>query len=141
QFEVQIAAVADHRVLKSSYHQVTSGSLQPLEFELPASSGFRLKVEDAEGVTLSGVEVLPHGRVEAGGDKHIVYFDSAQPIIRVTNATGRVELPYFRPGDTATLMIRVPNGKWESREVIVPANGQDATVRASSRGERQLKES
>lgn len=131
-YEVQIAAVADNRVLKSSYHQLTSGSLQPLEIELPASSGFGLKVESEQGGVLSGVEVLPHGRVEADGDEHIVYFDSAQPIIRITNAAGRVELPYFRTGDTATVMLRVPNGEWESREVIVPANGRDATVRASS---------
>jgi hypothetical protein len=140
-YAVQIAAVADNRVLKSSYHQLAGGPLKPLEFELPPSSSFGLKVEDDEGAVFSGVEVLPHGRVEADGDEHIVYFDSAQPIIRVTNADGRVELPYFRPGDTATVMLRVPNGEWESREVVVPANGRDATVRASSHRELQLKES
>jgi hypothetical protein len=141
QYAVQIAAVADNRVLKSSYHQLAGGSLKPLQFELPASSGFGLKVEDSQGVTFSGVEVLPHGRVEADGHEHIVYFDSAQPIIRVTNADGRVELPYFQPGDTAAVMLRVPNGKWESHEVIVPAAGEDATVRASAHRELQYEES
>jgi hypothetical protein len=140
-YAVQVAAIADNRVLKSSYRQHSRGAMESLEFELQASSAFRLKIEDEHGDTMSGVEVLPHGRVAAGGEEHIVYFDSAQPIIRVTDAHGRVDLPYFDPGDTATIMLRVPNGEWESRDLLVPADGQDATVRASSHTERRFKES
>jgi hypothetical protein len=140
-YAVQVAAIADNRVLKSSYRQHSRGPMESLEFELQASSGFRLKIEDEHGNTLSGVEVLPHGRVAAGGEEHIVYFDSAQPIVRVTDIHGRVDLPYFDPGDTATVMLRVPNREWETRDVLVPANGQDATVRASSEGDYRFKES
>jgi hypothetical protein len=130
-YAVQITALAEERVLKSSYQQRSSGALQPVVFQLPPSSGFALQVEAEHGVTLAGVEVMPHGRVEAGGIEHLVYFDSAQPIVRRTDARGRVELPYFEPGDTATVMFRTHEGDWESRDIVVPARGEVATIRAS----------
>ncbi len=101
-------------------------------FQLPPSSGFALQVEAEHGGTLAGVEVMPHGRVEAGGIEHLVYFDSAQPIVRRTDARGRVELPYFEPGDTATVLFRMHKGAWESRDIVVPAAGEIATIRPSS---------
>ena len=130
-YEVQIAAVADHRVLKSAYLSHKNGALAPIVFQLPPSQGFALRVEASRGESLAGIEVLPHGRIEEGGDTHVVYFDSAQQIIRRTDRDGRVELPYFQPGDTATVMLRAPEGEWVSRDVVVPAHGRVATIRTS----------
>jgi hypothetical protein len=129
-FEVQIAALADSRVFKSSYSTHSSGVLEPVVLALPPSSGFALQVETAQGGTLAGVEVLPHSRVEPDGAEHLVYFDSAQSFVRRTDSHGRVELPYFTPGDTASVLIRAPKGEWQSRELLVPAAGEVATVRA-----------
>lgn len=140
-YAVQVAAVAEDHVLQSSYHRRVKGALDPLTFELPTSVGFELIVESEAGLTLEGVEVLPHGRVEADGDEHIVYFDSAQPIVRITGADGRVPLPYFRPGEKVTLMLRVPQGDWKSYEIIAPAQGSPVTVRTSARNENSQRES
>ena len=139
-YEVQIAAVAEDRVLKSSYHRRAVGTLDPVVFELRPSSRFSLQVETEQGGTLAGVEVLPQGRVEADGAEHLVYFDSAQFLVRRTDVDGRVELPYFRPGDTANVLLRAPKGDWESREIIVPAASEVATVRASVGEERHSEE-
>lgn len=130
-FAVQIAALADNRVFKSSYYTRSSGVLEPVVLALPPSAGFALQVETAQGGPLAGVEVLPQSRVEAGGAEHLVYFDSAQSLVRRTDLRGRVELPYFTPGDTASVMLRAPNGEWRSRELIVPAAGEVATIRTS----------
>lgn len=139
-FAVQIAVVAEKRVLKSAYHRRTAGQLKPLVFELPPSTGLALRVEaEGGGERLAGVEVLPHVRVESSGAEHLVYFDSAQPIVRQTNDEGRVELPYFQPGDKVSVMLRMPQGEWESRDIIVPAAGKIATIRAS-RGEEHIRE-
>lgn len=140
-YAVQIAAVAENRVLKSSYHRRRTGRLEPVVFKLPPSSGFALQVEAQRGGTLTGVEVLPHSRVEVGGTEHLVYFDSAQSLVRRTDGEGRVELPYFQPGDTATVLLRIHEGDWESRDIIVPAAGEAATIRASLGDEDDFEES
>jgi len=132
-YEVQIAAVADHRVLKSAYLSQERGALAPVVFKLPPSQGFQLKLEARNGETLAGAEVLPHGRIEEDGATHVVYFDSAQQIIRRTDRDGHVDLPYFQPGDTATVMLRAPQGEWVSRDVVVPEHGKVATIRTLSK--------
>lgn len=129
-YAVQIAAIADNRVLKSSYHQRPKGILEPIVLELPPSSGLAVQVETDEGRNLAGVEVLPHGRIEADGAEHLVYFDSAQSLIRRTDLNGRLELPYFEPGDTATLLLRTSQGNWQSRKLLVPPTGEIAKIHA-----------
>jgi YD repeat-containing protein len=80
---------------------------------------------------LPNVEVLPQSRIEASGTRHLIYFDSAQSLVSHTDNTGRVELPYFQPGDTAGVLLRTPNGDWQPHDVKVPPAGQTATIRAS----------
>lgn len=140
-YAVQIAAVAENRVLKSSYYRRSVGTLEPVVFELPPSSGFALQVEAEQGGTLAGVEVLLHGRVEAVGTEHLVYFDSAQSLVKRTNVDGRVELPYFQPGDTANVLLRTSQGDWERRDIIVPAAGKVVTIRVSMEDEHPSEES
>ncbi len=130
-YEVQIAAVAKGRALKSSYHSATAGTLEPVVLELPPSSGFAVQVESEQGVKLTDVEVLPHGRVEASGTEHFVYFDSAQSLVSRTDDDGRAELPYFQPGDTANFLLRASKGEWKSHDVKVPAVGEIVTIRIS----------
>ena len=74
-YAVQIAAIVDNRVIKSSYARRDGGVLEPIVLSLLAAPDLALQVEALDGSTLSGVEVLPHGRVEAGGSEHSVYFD------------------------------------------------------------------
>ena len=140
-YEVQIAVVADNQVLKSSYHSRSSGTLEPIKFELAPSSGFALQVETEDGSALARVEVLPRGRIETSGTEHLVYFDSAQLLMRRTDRNGRVELPYYRPGDTANVLLRTPQGSWVSRDVIVPPAGQVATLRTSLSNQENPEES
>ncbi len=135
-FAVQATAVADHRELKSTYQQQDGGELAALEFDLPRSPDFDLQVEAEAGDALAGIEILPHGRVEATGAEHVVYFDSARPIVRRTDRNGRVQLPYYQPGDRATVLLRGPNGEWESRDLVVPPAGQVATIHVSMNNDR-----
>ena len=130
-YEVQIAAVADNRVLKSAYYTRSNGTLEPVLFQLPPSAGLVLQFEDENGGVLPTVEVLPQARIEVGGAEHLVYFDSAQSLVRRTDTRGRVELPYYQPGDTASILLRSSRGDWVPREVIVPVAGEVAKIRAS----------
>ena len=140
QYEVQIAAVADNRALKSAYYTRSNGTLEPVLFELPPSAGLVLQFEDESGGVLPTVEVLPHGRLEVGGAEHLIYFDSAQSLKRRTDSRGRVELPYFQPGDTASILLRTSQGRWEPREVTVPEAGGVAKIRASRVAHRKPEE-
>lgn len=140
-YEVQIAAVADGRALTSSYHSCEKGSLEPVVLKLSPSSGFAVQVESDSGVKLTDVEVLPRGRVAANGTEHIIYFDSAQCLVRKTDDHGRADLPYFQAGDTANFQLRTAKGKWKSHDVKVPAVGEIVKIRVSLAAEDRSKES
>ena len=140
-FEVQIAAVARNRALKSAYYSAPGGTLAPVVLELPSSSNVLLQVESELGATLASVEVLPHARVEASGAEHVVYFDSAQALLRRTDAHGRIELPYFQVGDAVTILIRTTQGTWETREFVVPTDVKVVTIRISQLSLSTSKES
>ena len=130
-YEVQVAAVANGRVLKSSYHSAAAGELDPVVMELAPSSGLAVQVESEQGTRLPDVEVLPQRRIEAGGTEHLVYFDSAQSLVRRTDDRGRAELPYFRSGDTANFLVRTAQGEWKSHAVKVPDAGEVVTIRTA----------
>jgi hypothetical protein len=130
-YAVQIAVIAEHRVLQSTYTLRPGGEFDPVRFELPPSVDFALQVESSRGDSLAGVEILPHGRLAADGSEHHVYFDSAQPLIRRTDEQGRVRLPYFQPGETATVLLRTQNSEWQPRDIVVPRSGDVARIRAS----------
>lgn len=130
-YAVLITAVAGQRELRSSYTVCEGGFFNRTVFTLPPAGGLTLQVATHEGRAIEGVEVLPHARLDAAGDEHLVYFDSAQPVVQRTNKAGRADLPYFQPGDLATLLLRFPRGDWETREFTVPAAGEVAVVRPS----------
>lgn len=140
-YEVQIAAVADRRALTSSYHSQSAGELEPIVLELRRSSGVVLQVESPQGTTLAGVEVLPQGRVDADGSRHLVYFDSAQSLVRRTDIACRVELPFFNPGDNAQVLVRTSGEEWEPRDIIVPPAGEVVTIRVLKNPKVQSEES
>lgn len=139
-FEVQIAAIAENRVLKSSYHSRTLGTLEPVVLELPPSSAFMLQVESNTGAALSGIEVLPHRRIETSGARHLVYFDSAQALRRQTDGAGRVLLSYFQPGEKGTVLIRTSPEDWESRDFTVPRAGETVTIHVTLKTENEAEE-
>ena len=130
-YEVQVAAVASGRVLKSSYHSAAAGELEPVVMDLAPSSGLAVHVESEQGTRLPDVEVLPQRRIEAGGTEHLVYFDSAQTLVRRTDDRGRAELPYFRSGDTANFLVRTSHGEWKPHAVKVPDVGEVVTIRTA----------
>ena len=139
-YEVQIAAVAPGRALKSSYHGECRGVLEPVRLELPPASGLVLNIQSDEGTILTGVEVIPTSRVQTDGASHQVYFDSAQSLVQTTDNHGSVQLPYFQPGDTASLLLRTTNGDWQPYEVDVPTSGNIVTIRISSIPENHSRE-
>jgi hypothetical protein len=130
-YEVQITAVATGRALKSSYHSELTGVFEPVVLKLPPSPGFAVQVESDQGVKLPNIEVLPQSRIEASGTRHLIYFDSAQSLVSHTDNAGRVELPYFQPGDTAGVLLRTPHGDWQPHDIKVPPAGQIATIRTA----------
>jgi hypothetical protein len=136
QYEVQIATVADRRALESTYVSSEGEELEPVVFRLAPSEPLVLRIEGDDGASVAGAEVFPHRRIDAGGHDHLVYFQSADPIIRRTNEAGVVTLPCYLPGDKATVYVRLPKQEWHTRELVVPASGQPVrlTVNAESEG-------
>lgn len=130
EYHIQIATVADKRLLRSTYIRSEGEQLEPVVFHLPATEAFALRIEGVDGESVVGAEVFPHRRIDDSGEDHLVYFDSADPIIRRSNHDGVVELPYFVAGDRATIYLRLPDREWHTREVVVPPNGNVVLLKA-----------
>jgi hypothetical protein len=130
-YEVQVTAAGNGSALKSEYHYNCHGTLEPLVLKLSAASGLSLKVISADGESLSGIEVIPHLRIDKSGTEHHVYFDSAQRLTRQTDQYGRVDLPYFQPGDLVGVYVRVSDQQCNAREIFVPVDGKVLTIRMS----------
>jgi len=119
-YEVQIAALADGRLLCSRYIPMTTGTLESLDFRLERTTPFALRFESGDGIPIAGVSVFPAERIEHDGDRHSVYFCSADPIVRESGATGSVSMPHFRPGEQATVFVRFPDSDWQQRQLVIP---------------------
>lgn len=126
-YEVQLAVLAEGRVLQSTYAEKQRGPMPPAEFRLEATQPLTVKFESPAGKVLQQVEVFPFQRTDRRGVGHSVYFCSAQPVVERSDDRGRVSLPYFAPGDAATLYLRVPDGEWQTHDLVVPADGH-ATI-------------
>lgn len=118
-YEVQLAAVADRRLLQSAYVDLQQGPLAPVDFKLRATTPMVVRFESTSGQPLAGVEVFPSERIDASGARHTIYFCSGAPIIARSNEAGRVSLPYFSPGDRVAFYIREPFGEWRTEELTV----------------------
>ena len=133
EYEIQIAAIAEGRLLQSEYISMTTGTLEPIRFQLSASTPLALRFESDSGQPIEGVSAFPFKRVDHGGKRHVVYFDSADPIIRESGATGSVAMPHFLPGEQATVFVRFPDCEWQTRELVVPAGEQAVVLKPSSK--------
>jgi len=131
EYEVQVTAMADHRVLESRYFAQQAGELSPVGFQLAPSGFFAVRAVSESGIALAGVEVFPHQRIARNGPEHSVYFDSAEPVIRQTDAAGLVELPWYKPGEEAVLYLRAPNQEWGTHTVTVPELGHVVAIPVS----------
>ena len=127
-YEVQIAAVSEGRLLTSQYFARQSGGMKPVSFRLATSGYFAVRLQSESGMPIAGVEVFPHRRSARDGREHHVYFDSAKPIIQRTNQAGMVELPGYHPGEYGVLYVRAPHHDWETYPVTVPALGEVVTI-------------
>jgi hypothetical protein len=116
-------------VLESSYIDRMRGPLKPAEFRLAPSAPMAVRFEGADGRPVSGVEVFPFERVDRGGADHHVYFCSAEPVVRRSDAAGVVSLPYFSPGDNATVYLRAPGGEWGTRAFDVPEDRRIVVIK------------
>ncbi len=132
EFEVQIATVADKRLLQSSYLSSSGAALEPIIFRLPPTRGFDLRIERDDGSSIAGAEVFPHRRIDRDGHDHLVYFQSADPIIQKSDNEGVVQLPFFVPGDRATVYLRLPSSEWQTREIVVPSQGNTVHLKVPS---------
>lgn len=127
-YEVQIAVVADGKLLESSYVDLRDGRLEPLDFRLTATEPFTLRFESHGGQALAGVEVFPFERIPSDGARHMVYFCSGGPVVKRTDSRGRVSLPYFSPGDSAAIYMRTPGGEWKTHLFQVAPGEGDVVV-------------
>jgi hypothetical protein len=123
-YAVQIAVIADERLLKSNYIDPRDGELEPIDFQLQRTTPLAVRFESADGRPLVGVHVFPSSRTDASGAEHSIYFCSAAAIVEETDAEGRVTLPYFSPGDRAALYVRPPEGEWSTHEAAIDASGE-----------------
>ena len=123
-YEVQIAVLADERLLQSNYSEDCSGEHSPIDFTLRSTTPLAVRFESPSGQPMVGVHVFPFARIDANGERHGVYFCSAAPIVRESNAEGRVALPYFAPGDRAALYVRQATGEWETHDASINDSGE-----------------
>jgi hypothetical protein len=123
-YEVQIAVIADERLLQSNYSEDCSGDHEPIDFTLRKTTPLAVRFESPSGQPMVGVHVFPFERIDASGERHGVYFCSAAPIVRESNADGRVALPYFAPGDRAALYVRQATGDWTTHEASINDSGE-----------------
>ncbi len=123
-YAVQIAVIADERLLKSNYIDLRDGELDPVDFKLQSTTPLAVRFESSAGQPMVGVHVFPWSRTDANGEKHSVYFCSAGPIVEESDAEGRVTLPYFSPGDRAALYVRPPDGDWSMHETSIDETGE-----------------
>lgn len=119
-YEVQISVVGEGRLLQSKYINLRDGVLDPVRFTLHETNPLTVRIALSDGRPLKGVEVFPFERRDAEGDSHSVYFCSAGPIVRTSDARGEVQLPYFSAGDTASLYVRRPGGRWHTYALEIP---------------------
>lgn len=123
-YEVQIAVIADQRLLQSNYFESREGELEPVDFKLRSTTPLAVRFESSDGRPLVGVHVFPSSRIDTSGEEHSVYFCSAGPIVEESDADGRVTLPYFSPGDRAALYVRPPEGEWSAHEASIDDSGE-----------------
>ena len=133
-YAVQIAVVAEGKRLESSYVKLREGPLEPVSFQVTSTPPLTVRFETVDGQPLEGVDVFPSERVDAGGARHRVYFCSGGPVVQRSDAAGRVSLPYFSPGDAASLYVRSPGGEWDTRQLDIPRDGEEVVLRV--RGEQ-----
>ena len=134
EYEIQIAVIADGRLMNSRYISDGSGPLEPQRFQLDSSAPFAVRFESEGGHPIPGVSVFPFERVDRGGQLHCVYFCSAEPITRKSDASGDVAVPHFAPGERATLYVQFPNSEWQTREFVVPSEDGVVVLRPQSSG-------
>ncbi|WP_298865925.1 carboxypeptidase-like regulatory domain-containing protein [uncultured Gimesia sp.] len=127
-YEVQIAAIADDHLLQSEYITMQKGTLEPFCFQINKTSPFVLRFESSDGTPIVGVSAFPFERVENDGHEHSVYFCSAQPIVRKSNAAGKISMPHFLPGEQVTVYVRFPDSDWQQRRLTVPDNANDVVL-------------
>lgn len=121
QHEVQIAAITDGHLLRSQYIDDQSISLDSLTIQLPpARAELAVAFQTPSGKPVSGVSAFPHQRFEDTGVGHLVYFQSADRIIRKSDDTGCLKFSNFSPGDRAVVFVQFPNTEWQQREIVVP---------------------
>lgn len=131
-YEVQIAALADNHLLQSEYISMRKGILEPFRFQLSETSPFVLRFETSDGKPIAGVSAFPFERVDHDGHEHCVYFSSAQPVVRLSNATGKISMPHFLPGEQVTVYVRFPNNDWQQRELRVPVGVNEVVLNPPS---------
>lgn len=120
--ELQVAAIADGHLLTSQYITDQARSLNALSLRLARSTArLTLQFQSTDGEPIAGVATFPHRRVEAAGDDHMVYFQSADRIVKQSDQSGKIELSHFQSGDLATVFVRFPkDDDWQTREIVVP---------------------
>ncbi len=122
EYEIQVAALADGRLLTSQYTDSQTGRLDPVRIQLQETTDFRLRFESADGFPIEGVCAFPSERLGDDGKRHNVYFSSADQIVQTSNQSGNVSMPHFMPGERATVYVRFPESDWQTREIVVPKN-------------------
>jgi len=78
--------------------------------------------------------VFPFERIPSDGARHMVYFCSGGPVVKRSDGQGRVSLPYFSSGDSATIYMRMPGGEWKTHLFQVVHDEGDVVVVAPTDG-------
>lgn len=131
-YEVQISVIADGRLLSSEYTNMQTGRLDPYHFQLEKTPPFEIRFESEDGNPISGVAAFPSSRIDTAGKSHSVYGMAADPIVRLSNENGEINMPHFLPGEKITVSVRFPSGQWQRRELVVPESNRLVVMRPAT---------
>ena len=124
-YEVQVSVVAEGRLLSSSYADMTSGTLEPFDFELETTNPFEIRFQTETGEPLEHVAAFPASRTDHDGNVHQVYVMGSAPIVRRSNKRGTIPITQFSQGEQVAIAIQFPGEEgWQIREFTVPDDKQ-----------------
>ena len=101
--------------------------LKPLDFKLLPAREITFQAVDEAGKPIPRLQLIPKQRTAPDGSNHIIFSQSAGPLIKPTDEKGRVRFNLFNTGDQVTLAA-VNNSHRQLRPVKIEKDATEVKV-------------
>ncbi len=100
-----VTLLKDGYSLQSQYVPNLEGDDVDFQFKLDKADPLRVQLVDKDGKPLAKAVVIPVQRKTFTGDEFFIYSQSGPDIARRADADGKIDLNYFRRGDSASILV------------------------------------